>query len=76
MLFNVNTPGRPVSDSSDLRKAILYSINQEEMNAAYQGLKLPAYSTVSPLVETGNTLVADPAKVEEFRTNYLNSVAE
>lgn len=76
MLFNVNTPGRPVSDSVDLRKAILYAVNQEEINAAYQGLKLPAFSTVSPLVETGNTLVADPAKVEEFRTNYLNSLGE
>lgn len=42
MLFNVNTPGRPVSDSVDLRKAILYAVNQEEINAAYQGLKLPA----------------------------------
>lgn len=76
MLFNSNTPGRPVSDSVDLRKAILFAINQEEINAAYQGLKLPAFSTLSPLVETGNTLVADPAKVEEFKTNYLNSVAE
>lgn len=76
MLFNVNTPGRPVSDSLDLRKAILYAVNQEEINASYQGLKLPAFSTVTPLVETGNTLVADPAKVEEFKTNYLNSAAE
>ena len=76
MLFNVNTPGRPVSDSVDLRKAILYAVNQEEINAAYQGLKLPAFSTLTPLVETGNTLVADPAKVEEFKTNYLNSVTE
>lgn len=76
MLFNSNTPGRPVSDSVDLRKAVLYAINQEEINAAYQGLKLPAFSTLSPLVETGNTLVADPAKVEEFKTNYLNSITE
>ena len=72
MLFNTNTPGRPVSDSVNLRKAILYAINQEEINAAYQGLKLPAFTTLSPLVETGNTLVADPAKVEEFLTNYIN----
>ena len=72
MLFNTNTPGRPVSDSVNLRKAILYASNQEEINAAYQGLKLPAFTTLSPLVETGNTLVADPAKVEEFLTNYIN----
>lgn len=76
MLFNTNTPGRPVSDRVDLRKAILYAINQEEINAAYQGLKLPAFTTLSPLVDTGNSLVADPAKVEEFKTNYLNSLGE
>lgn len=76
MSFNVNTEGRPVSDSANLRKAILYAINQEEINAAYQGLKLPAFSTLSPLVDTGNTLVADPAQVEEFRNLYLEEVGQ
>ncbi len=71
MLFNTN--GRDVSDSADLRKSILYSINQDDISAAYDGLKLKAYSTVSPLVDTGNELVADPAKVEEFYKNYLDS---
>lgn len=71
MLFN--TTGRDVSDSADLRKSILYSINQDEISSAYDGLKLKAYSTVSPLVDTGNELVADPAKVEEFYQNYLDS---
>lgn len=71
MLFNTN--GRDVSDSADLRKSILYSINQDEISSAYDGLKLKAYSTVSPLVDTGNELVADPAKVEEFYQNYLDS---
>lgn len=72
MLFNAN--GREVSDSADLRKSILYSINQDELSTAYDGLKLKAYSTVSPLVDTGNELVADPAKVEEFYQNYLDSI--
>lgn len=72
MLFNAN--GREVSVSADLRKSILYSINQDELSAAYDGLKLKAYSTVSPLVDTGNELVADPAKVEEFYQNYLDSI--
>ncbi|MGP6139443.1 MULTISPECIES: ABC transporter substrate-binding protein [unclassified Jeotgalibaca] len=69
MLFN--TSGREVSESENLRKAVLFSINQEEINSAYDGKKLPAYSTVSPLVDTGNELVADPAKVEEFYEAYL-----
>lgn len=71
MLFN--TSGREVSESADLRKSILYSINQKDLSAAYDGLKLPAYSTVSPLVDTGNELIADPAKVEEFYANYQES---
>lgn len=69
MLFN--TSGREVSESENLRKSVLFSINQEEINAAYDGKKLPAYSTVSPLVDTGNKLVADPAKVEDFYEAYL-----
>lgn len=72
MLFNAN--GREISDSADLRKSILYSINQDELSTAYDGLKLKAYSTVSPLVDTGNELVADPAKVEEFYQTYLDSI--
>ncbi|WP_062532410.1 ABC transporter substrate-binding protein [Jeotgalibaca dankookensis] len=70
MLFNTN--GRTVSESANLRKSILYSINQEEINAAYEGKKLPAYSTVSPLVDTGNELVADPAKVTEYFEAFIN----
>lgn len=71
MQYNPN--GREVSDSADLRKAILYSINQDELSAAYNGKKLKAYSTLSPLVETGNELVADPAKVEEFYNAYMEA---
>lgn len=71
MQFNPN--GREVSDSADLRKAILYSINQDELSAAYNGQKLKAYSTLSPLVDTGNELVADPAKVEEFYQAYTEA---
>lgn len=66
-----NPEGREVSESADLRKSILYSINQDEINAAYDGNKLKAYSTVSPLVDTGNELIADPQKVEEFYNAYM-----
>ena len=64
LLFN--TKGRDVSESESLRKAILYSINQNEIINYYQGNKKKAVSTVSPLVETGNELKADAAKVNEF----------
>lgn len=71
LLFN--TKNRAVSDSEDLRKAILYSINQDEILNYYQGNKNKAVSTVSPLVDTGNEVVADPAKVKEFLETYNSS---
>ncbi|WP_145046704.1 ABC transporter substrate-binding protein [Paenibacillus xylanexedens] len=68
LLFN--TANREVSKSSDLRKAVLYSINQDEILQFYKNNKLKAFSTLSPLVQTGNELKADPAKVKEFLSNY------
>ncbi|OJF92417.1 ABC transporter substrate-binding protein [Alkalibacterium sp. 20] len=72
LMINVDSD-REVAQSADLRKAILYSINQDEISSAYDGLKLKAYTTVTPLVDTGNELIADPAKVEEFYQNYQDS---
>lgn len=66
----MNPKGRDVSTSVDLRKAILYSINQDEFISYYQGNKKPAVSTVSPLVDTGLKLEADSAKVKEFIQAY------
>ena len=72
LLFN--TENREVSSSDDLRKAILYSINQDEFLNFYQGNKNKAVSTVSPLVDTGNKeLIADSEKVQEFLKNYKES---
>jgi len=68
LLFN--TENREVSTSEALRKAVLYSINQDEILNFYQGNKMKATSTVSPLVDTGNELIADPAKVQEFLDEY------
>ncbi|MEH7254979.1 ABC transporter substrate-binding protein [Neobacillus niacini] len=64
LLFN--TKNRDVAKSEDLRKAVLYSINQDEIISYYQGKKIKAVSTVSPIVKTGNELKADPDKVKEF----------
>lgn len=69
--FNVND--REVGKSEDLRKSILYAINQEEFIDYYHGKVDPAVSTLSPLVDTGNQLVADPEKVEEFYKKYEES---
>lgn len=71
LLFN--TSGRPVAESADLRKAVLYSINQDEILAFYQGNKYKAVSTLSPIVQTGLELTADPAKAKEFLNAYKAS---
>lgn len=68
LLFN--SKGRDVSKSDDLRKAVLYSINQDEFIDYYQGNKIKAVSTVSPLVDTGNELKADSDKVKESLKKY------
>lgn len=70
LLFN--TENRQVSESEELRKAVLYSINQDEIINFYQNNKQKAVSTVSPLVNTGNELKADPEKVREFLSNFKN----
>lgn len=65
-----NMSGRDVSESADLRKAVLYSINQQDFITYYQGNKKPAVSTVTPLVDTGLTFEADAEKVKEYLDAY------
>ncbi|WDF02157.1 ABC transporter substrate-binding protein [Shouchella hunanensis] len=71
-----NTSNRDVAESVDLRKAVLYAINQDEIIQVYNNDKLPAYSTLSPLVDTGNKLEADQNKVYEHVNAYLESKDE
>lgn len=68
--LHFNVDDGEVSESVDLRKSILYSINQQEFIDYYHGNAEKAVSTLSPLVDTGNELIADPAKVEEFYEKY------
>ncbi len=68
LLFN--TKNRDVAKSEDLRKAVLYSINQDEIIDFYHGNKIKAVSTVSPLVDTGNELKADSEKAKEYLQKY------
>lgn len=72
MLFNTDE-SREVAKSADLRKAILYSINQDEFLEYYKDNAIKAMSTVSPLVETGLELKADSEKVEEYYKKYVES---
>lgn len=64
--LNFNMSGREISENTALRQAILFSINQDEFISFYQGNKMKAVSTVSPLVDTGLALEADSDKVKEL----------
>jgi len=71
LLFN--TKNRDVAKNVDLRKAVLYSINQDEFLAFYQNNKYKSTSTLSPIVKTGLELKADPAKAKEHLNKYKAS---
>lgn len=71
--LHFNVKDREVGKSVDLRKSLLYAINQQEFLDYYHGNAEPAVSTVTPLVDTGNKFEADPAKVEEFYKKYTDS---
>lgn len=71
LLFN--TRNREVAKSADLRRAVLYSINQDEFLAYYKNNKFKAISTLSPLVKTELELKADSAKAKDFLNKYKAS---
>jgi peptide/nickel transport system substrate-binding protein len=71
LLFN--TKNREVAKSADLRKAVLYSINQDEFLTYYQNNKFKAVSTLSPIVKTGLEIKADAAKAKDFLNKYHSS---
>lgn len=55
-----------VTADENVRKAVLYTINQDEILAVFNNNVLKAYSTLSPLVDTGNEHKPDPEKVKEL----------
>lgn len=57
--LSINSQEGIFSDNPELRKAVLYTIDQESFITFYQGHKMPAVSTLSPLVDTGLSHEAD-----------------
>lgn len=54
----------------NLRKAVLYAINQEDFIAYNNGYVNPVYSTVGTIIETGNVHTHDLAKSAEYLAAY------
>lgn len=76
LIINTTNEDRKTAQSEDLRKAILYSINQDDFIQSYDGQKEKAFTPVSPLVDTGNELEADSDLVQDHLSNYLEQSAE
>ncbi|MGZ9587353.1 ABC transporter substrate-binding protein [Paenibacillus marinisediminis] len=72
LLFNLENS--ELTKNEDLRKAVLYSINQDEFIQYYKNNKSKAVSTATPLVDTGLELKADAAKVQEYLNKYRATV--
>ncbi len=54
----------------DLRKAVLYAVNQNDFIEYNFGLVMPVYSTVGTLVDTGNVHTHDLVKANEHLAAY------
>ena len=73
MIFNLREGSQ--MNNVTLRKAVLAAINQEDLIAVHAGQKLPAYTTLSPLVDTGNKLVYEEGKAQELLAQYQAEIA-
>lgn len=64
--------GSPCSDIN-LRQAILYTINQDDIVAVYKNTVKKAFSTLTPVVDTGLELNCDLNKAQEFLNKYMEN---
>lgn len=71
-----NLSGSSKCSDVTLRKAILAAINQEELLAVFNGTRTAIYSTVSPLVDTGNKMVFEAGKSQQLQAEYLSQQAQ
>lgn len=71
MKFNLDEDH--ITSNEDIRKAILYSINQDEVVAVKNGLGGKCYTAMT-MLKNDNDLVPSPEKVKEHLNNYFASL--
>ncbi|MBQ8804261.1 MAG: hypothetical protein IJZ53_11550 [Tyzzerella sp.] len=69
--FNM-AEGKPMADVN-LRKAVMYAVNQEDYITYNSGLVGKLYSSFSTLIDTGNELKFDLEKSAEYLQKYLDA---
>lgn len=62
-----------ITSNVNIRKALLYSIDQNAFIAVNDNYGYRAYTTISPLIDTGNILNQDKDKVKEYLKAYEES---
>lgn len=68
-----NLLGKSKFSDVNLRQAVLNTIDQDQFMAVYNNLKIKAYSTLTPLVDTGNVHKADLEKAKEYLQKYWDA---
>lgn len=68
-----NLDDNKITKNEDIRKAVLYAINQDEIIAVKDGMGGKAYTTLT-MLNTGNVQNADPAKVKQHLDNFYKSL--
>ncbi|TXJ21099.1 hypothetical protein EPJ79_08195 [Brachyspira aalborgi] len=66
----INMSDGHITSDVNIRKAILYSIDQNAFIAVNDNYGYRAYTTISPLIDTGNILNQDRDKVKEYLKAY------
>lgn len=69
----INMSDGHITSDVNIRKAILYSINQDAFIAVNDNYGYRAYTTISPLIDTGNILNQDKEKVKEYLKAFRES---
>jgi peptide/nickel transport system substrate-binding protein len=54
----------------NLRKAAQYAIDQEQISAVFDNRLIPTFSALTPVLDTGKALKADPEKVKQYLSEW------
>ncbi len=68
-----NLLGESKFSDLNLRQAVLNTVDQDQFMAVYDNLKIKTYSTLTPLLDTGNVHKADLAKAKEYLQKYWDA---
>lgn len=69
----INMSEGHITSDVNIRKAILYSIDQDAFIAVNDNYGYRAYTTLTPLLDTGNILNQDKEKVKEYLKEFEES---